>query len=129
MTTRFTNEHIKAWQKEGAFVVPEFFNGKEIEEVAKDFEVIFPGRKAKAKAINEKEKGEVGNKLPLQLSGRQMGRTTMEQFQNFENIPFDCSSSLNLISVHPSLIEFARAALGTNNVRLYQAQAWAKIHW
>ena len=51
----------------------------------------------------------------------------MEQFKNFENIPFECSSSLNLISVHPSLIEFARSALKTNHVRLYQAQAWAKF--
>jgi len=25
MTSRFTNEHIEAWRKEGAVVVPEFF--------------------------------------------------------------------------------------------------------
>ena len=56
-----------------------------------------------------------------------VGKTTLEQFKNFENIPFDCSSSLNLISVHPDLIEFARQALKTNDVRLYQAQAWAKF--
>ena len=86
MASRFTNAHVEAWREEGAIVVPEFFNSKEIEEVAKDFEVIFPGKKTKAKALNKKEKGEVGNKLPLQLSGRQMGKTTMEQFQNFENI-------------------------------------------
>ena len=97
MASRFTNAHVEAWREEGAIVVPEFFSGKEIKEVAKDFEVIFPGKKAAAKALNKKQKGEVGNKLPLQLSGRQMGKTTMEQFQNFENIPFDCSSSLNLI--------------------------------
>ena len=127
MTNRFTNEHIEAWRKEGAVVVPEFFKDKEIEEVAGDFEIIFPGRKTEAEALNKKQKGEVGNKLPLQLSGKEMGKTTMEQFKNFENIPFDCSSSLNLISVHPSLIEFARSALKTNHVRLYQAQAWAKF--
>ena len=50
-----------------------------------------------------------------------------DRFKNFENIPFDCSSSLNLIAVHPNLIEFARSALKTNDVRLYQAQAWAKF--
>ena len=127
MTDRFTNDHVETWRKEGAVVVPEFFFDKEIQEVALDFEVIFPGRKAEAEALNKKLKGEVGNKLPLQLSGRRMGKTTIEQFKNFENIPFDCSSSLNLISVHPSLIEFARSALRTNHVRLYQAQAWAKF--
>ena len=127
MTNRFTNEHIEAWRKEGAVVVPEFFKDKEIEEVAEDFEIIFPGRKTEAEALNKKQKGEVGNKLPLQLSGKEMGKTTMEQFKNFENIPFNCSSSLNLIAVHPSLIEFARSALKTTHVRLYQAQAWAKF--
>ncbi len=44
MTNRFTNEHIEAWRKEGAVVVPEFFKDKEIKEVAEDFEIIFPGR-------------------------------------------------------------------------------------
>ena len=127
MTIRFSDAHVDTWRKEGAVVVPEFFNDKEIKDVTKDFEIIIPGRKAEDKALNKKKKGEFGNKLPLQLSGEPMGKTTMDQFKNFENIPFDCSSSLNLIAVHPSLIEFARSALKTNDVRLYQAQAWAKF--
>ena len=127
MTNRFTNEHIEVWRKQGAVVVPDFFKDKEIVKVAEDFEIIFPGRKAEAEALNKKQKGEVGNKLPLQLSGKEIGENHKQQFKNFENIPFDCSSSLNLISVHPSLIEFARSALKTNHVRLYQAQAWAKF--
>ena len=127
MTIRFSDAHVDTWRKEGAVVVPEFFNDKEIKDVTKDFKKIFPGRKAEDKALNKKKKGDFGNKLPLQLSGEPMGKTTMDQFKNFENIPFDCSSSLNLIAVHPSLIEFARSALKTNDVRLYQAQAWAKF--
>ena len=127
MTIKFTDAHVDTWRKEGAVVVPKFFNDQEIKDVIKDFEIIFPGRKAEAKALNKKKKAEFRNKLPLQLSGEPMGKTTMDQFKNFENIPFDCSSSLNLIAVHPSLIEFARSALKTNDVRLYQAQAWAKF--
>ena len=127
MTIRFTDAHVDTWRKEGAVVVPEFFNDKEIKDVTKDFEIIFPGRKAEDKVLDKKKKGEFGNKPPLQLSDEPMGKTTMDQFKNFENIPFDCSSSLNLIAVHPSLIEFSRSALKTNDVRLYQAQAWAKF--
>ena len=127
MSNRFTNEHIETWRKEGAVVIHEFFKDKEIEKVTDDFEIIFPGRKAEVEAVNKKKKGEVGNKLPLQLSGKEMGRNTIDQFKNFENIPFNCSSALNLISVHPSLIEFARSALKANEVRIYQAQAWAKF--
>ena len=114
MTNRFTIEQVEAWRKEGAVVVPEFFDDEEIANVTKDFEIIFPDRRAETTALDLKKKGEVG-------------RTTIEQFKNFENIPFNCSSSLNLISVHPSLIEFARSALRTREVRLYQAQAWAKF--
>ena len=109
MTSRFTDDHIEAWREEGAVVVPEFFKSKEINAVVEDFQVIFPDRQAATQPIDNKEKGDVG-------------KTTLEQFKNFENIPFDCSSSLNLISVHPDLIEFARQALKTNEVRLYQAK-------
>ena len=114
MTKRIKEEHIELWRKEGAVVVPEFFKRKEIDDVVEDFQIIFPNRQTAARPIDNKEKGDVG-------------KTTLEQFKNFENIPFECSSSLNLISVHPDLIEFARQALKTDEVRLYQAQAWAKF--
>ena len=114
MTERIKEQQIELWRKEGAVVVPEFFKSEDIDAVVEDFEIIFPDRQAAAQPIDNKEKGDVG-------------KTTLEQFKNFENIPFDCSSSLNLISVHPDLIEFARQALKTDDVRLYQAQAWAKF--
>ena len=114
MTERIKQQQIELWRKEGAVVIPEFFKSEEIDAVVKDFQVIFPDRQAAATPIDNKEKGAVV-------------KTTLEQFKNFENIPFDCSSSLNLISVHPDLIEFARQALKTDDVRLYQAQAWAKF--
>ena len=114
MTERIKQHQIELWREEGAVVIPEFFESKEIDAVVKDFQVIFPDRQAASLPIDNKEKGDVG-------------KTTLEQFKNFENIPFDCSSSLNLISVHPDLIEFARQALKTKDVRLYQAQAWAKF--
>jgi hypothetical protein len=36
-------------------------------------------------------------------------------------------ASLNLIGVHPALIEFARSAMRSDDVYLYQCQAWAKF--
>ena len=53
MTKRFTDAHVDTWRKEGAVVVPKFFNDKEIGDVIQDFETIFPGRKAEAKALNK----------------------------------------------------------------------------
>ena len=42
MADRFKEEQIDLWRKEGAVVVPEFFNSKEIDAVVDDFQVIFP---------------------------------------------------------------------------------------
>ena len=58
MTNRFTNEQVEAWRKEGAVVVPEFFDDEEIVKVTKDFEIIFPDRRAETTALNLKKKGE-----------------------------------------------------------------------
>ncbi|GIT62323.1 MAG: hypothetical protein Ct9H300mP20_21500 [Gammaproteobacteria bacterium] len=127
MTNRFTNEQLKLGEKKVLLLSLSFLKDKEIGEVAKDFEIIFPGRRAEAEALNKKQKGEGGKKLPLQYR-KGDGENTMEQFKNFENIPFDCSSSLNLISVHPSLIEFARSALKTNHERAIPGASLGKIH-
>jgi hypothetical protein len=57
----------------------------------------------------------------------QVGSFHSAQFKTFEAVPFDCSPALNLIGVHPALMAFARAALGTDDLTLYQCQAWAKF--
>ena len=41
MADRFKEEQIDLWRKEGAVVVPEFFESKEIDAVVKDFEISF----------------------------------------------------------------------------------------
>nr|QQZ49561.1 hypothetical protein JKL49_21885 [Phenylobacterium glaciei] len=42
-------------------------------------------------------------------------------------VPIDCSPALNLIGVHPAIVAFAKAALKTDKVHVYQCQAWAKF--
>lgn len=57
----------------------------------------------------------------------QIGVFSRDQFRNFDDMPFDCSPALNLLALHPALIELARAALGTDDVHLYQSHSWAKF--
>ncbi len=57
----------------------------------------------------------------------EMGKFHQSQFKYFDNIPFDCSPALNLVSLHPALIALAREALGEAEISLYQGQAWAKF--
>jgi hypothetical protein len=111
---RFTTQHVDTWRREGGVLIERFFNDAEVAAVRADFEAVF-GRTAGADAPLNKKKGD------------EIGRFNAAQFTTFDAVPFDCSPALNLIGVHPALIEFARAAMQTNHVHLYQCQVWAKF--
>jgi hypothetical protein len=114
MSPRFRPEHIDTWRREGAVLIPDFFEPGEVAAVRADFDRVFGRTEGAADAVNKKADG-------------QIGRFNEAQFKTFEAIPFDCSPALNLIGVHPALIAFARAALAADKVHLYQCQAWAKF--
>jgi Phytanoyl-CoA dioxygenase (PhyH) len=114
MSARFGQRHVDAWRRDGGVLIERFFTAEEVAAVRADFERVF-GRSAGADApLDKKRDGEIGRFNPA-------------QFKTFDAIPFDCSPALNLIGVHPALIEFARRAMATDRVHLYQCQAWAKF--
>ena len=114
MKARFTAKQLATWRREGGVVLEEFFTPEEVAAVVADFEQVF-GRSAGAvEAMNKKKAGEVGRFNPA-------------QFTDIQPVPIDCSPALNLIGVHPALIDFAKAALRTDDVHVYQCQAWAKF--
>jgi hypothetical protein len=114
MRERFTPEHLEAWRRDGGVVIRDFFTPGEVAAVAADFEKVFGRSEGADEALNGKQAGEVGRFNPA-------------QFATLESGPFDCSPALNLIGVHPALVAFAKQALKTDHVHLYQCQAWAKF--
>ena len=111
---RFTAEDLAAWRRDGVQMIRDFFTHDEIAAVQADFETVFGRASGADEPMNKKKAHEIG-------------RFSGAQFKTFEAIPFDCSPALNLIGVHPALIAFAKAALKTDAVHLYQCQAWAKF--
>ena len=111
--TRYTPQQIDTWRTDGAVVIPGFFTPEEVVAVVADFEAVFGLDRAAADPLVKARPGQTGRFNPAQFAG-------------VEAIPFDCSPALNLIGLHPALIEFAREALGAADVHLYQCQAWAK---
>lgn len=114
MNKRFNQKQVEAWRREGCVLIPNFFSPEEVAAVHADFELVFGRTRGALDAMNKKKAGEVG-------------RFNRAQFATLEAIPFDCSPALNLIGVHPALVRFAKAALATEKVHLYQCQAWAKF--
>jgi hypothetical protein len=113
MNARFRQDHLETWRREGAVIIRDFFTPDEVAAVSADFELVFGRSAGAAEPLVKKKDGEAG-------------RFNKAQFAGVEAIPFDCSPALNLIGVHPALIAFARQALGTERLHLYQCQAWAK---
>lgn len=111
---RFTDAHVEAWRRDGGVSIRGFFTPDEVAAVQADFETVFGRGEAASQALVKTPDGEVGRFHPA-------------QFRGVAPVPLDCSPALNLIGVHPALIAFARAALGTDDVHVYQCQAWAKF--
>lgn len=111
---RFTPQHLNTWRREGGVLIERFFTPDEVAAVQADFVAVFGRDAGAAVPLVKRTQGETG-------------RFHGAQFETFEAIPFDCSPALNLIGVHPELVRFARAAMGTDHVHLYQCQAWAKF--
>ena len=114
MTERFSQQHVDAWRRDGGVVIESFFTPEECAAVVADFEKVFGRAEGGEEPKDFKRPGEIG-------------RFNRHQADLNDTIPFDCSPALNLIAVHPAMMSLARTLLGTQDVLLYQAEAWAKF--
>ena len=85
MHKKYLSKTVDYWKKHGAVIIKDIFSQKEIISVRKDIEKVFGYKKGG---------------LPI-IKDNQNPQNNEHQFLNFENIPFECSPSLNLVGVHP----------------------------
>ena len=111
---RHRSDHLAAWRRDGAVVIEGFFTADEVAAVRADFELVFGRAEGGDETLVRRREGELGHFHPA-------------QFKTIDSVPFDCSPALNLIGLHPALMAMAREALGTDEILLYQNQAWAKF--
>ncbi len=115
MAERYSNTDLDRWASDGAVLMPRFFSKAEIAPILEDFQTLYPHAPSHALAAADPQNGTAVRMPPR------------EQFQHAHMMPFDCSAALNLLALHPALIAFARAALHSDDVRLYQSISWAKF--
>ena len=113
MTSRFTQDQIATWRRDGVVIIPDFFTPEEVAAVTADFRQVFD-RTGADEALVKRKDGAPGRFNPAQFTGVQ-------------SVPIDCSPALNLAGAHPALMAFAAEALGTDDLFLYQCQAWGKF--
>ena len=112
---RFEQSHVDEWRETGFTIVPDFFAATEIEPILQDFESLYGERgPSDGNALDFKKPGEIG-------------AVSRKQFLNFDQLPYPASPAINLISLHPQVIAFAKALLGVDSVHCYQSHTWAKF--
>ncbi|MDA1075196.1 MAG: phytanoyl-CoA dioxygenase family protein [Proteobacteria bacterium] len=112
----FNEANVRAWREEGFTLIPTFFGSEVIDPILADFATLY----------SDRGQGEhVGRELNLKKPGT-LGNSHPRQFINFDSLPYRASPAINMISLHPRLINYARALLGTDRVHLYQSHTWAK---
>ncbi len=113
---RHNVSNVQEWRKEGFTLIPNFFSTEEILPLIEDFHQLYQDRgkgEGVGTPLNKKEEGAIGAGHP-------------KQFINIDSLPYNASSAINLISLHPALISFAKALLNVEDVHLYQSHTWAK---
>ena len=99
---RYTADHFRQWREEGFILIEDFFRPDEYEPVLEDFETMYADC-ANADGIGSvlvaKEEGAIGSTHPA-------------QFKNIDTLPYMGSEAINMISLHPALIQLSRALLG-----------------
>ncbi len=110
------DDYVEAWRSEGVTVVDRLVPGAAIASALAECRRLTPGP-YEAAAPSRQDFGGAPAEGPAFRPG-QFGGTTVFAFPD--------SPALNAIVLHPELIRFARAALGTDDIRLYQARSWSK---
>src|SRR5262245_37849048 len=105
---------IDEWRRNGAVLVPALFSAAELSPVIADYERLHPIPGAGAAA----EHADLGERI---------GRFDRGQFKNFLKFPFDASVEMNLLPLHPVLIDGAKRMLRVDDVFMYQCHTWAKF--
>lgn len=105
---------VTAWRRDGAVILDRFFPEDQIAAVRADCDALFGDRRCTSDALVKTPDGSVGVFDPA-------------QFRNQDHLPFAASAAINLLGLDHRLIDFAKAALGVDDVRLYQCDAWAKF--
>ncbi|HLX87783.1 MAG TPA: hypothetical protein VKR22_04955 [Acidimicrobiales bacterium] len=124
-----TAQEVETWRRDGWVVLHGLIGTDEIDAVAEDLHLLFPTNEE----YHADPEGELERRRGRPLEPKEAyewpaeGPGFRSPQQRWAGVfPFAGSGVLNRLCVHPSLVDFAERALGSTDIRLYQAQASAK---
>jgi hypothetical protein len=129
MASRLASDsEVSTWRDDGWILIEGLVGTEEIDAVAEDLRQVFPSAEefhADPEGVTERWKGHPVEPREVFEWPAEGPGFRPEQQRWSATFPFP-GMALNRLCVHPSIVDFAERALGSADVRLYQAGASAK---
>ena len=123
-----SDTEVTTWQEDGWILIEGLVGTDEIDAVAEDVRKIFPSAEelhADPAGVTSRWKGHPIAAKEVFVWPEEGPGFRPEQQRWSATFPFP-GTALNRLCVHPSIVDFAERALGSTDIRLYQAGASAK---
>ncbi len=124
-----TDDEIRTWRDEGWVLLEGIVGTVEIDAALGDLALVFPTEEdyhRDPEAVTARWKGHPAEEKELFVWPDHGPGFRPDQQRWGATFPFPGDGLLSRLCVHPSLVDFAERALGSADIRLYQAQASAK---
>ncbi len=130
MTSRLATEtEVTTWRTDGWVLVHGLVGTDEIDALAEDLRASFPSPAelhADPEGVYERWRGRPKEAEEVFVWPDEGPGFRPAQQRWMAAFPFPGTGALNRMCVHPSIVDFAERALGSADIRLYQAHASAK---
>jgi hypothetical protein len=127
---RATDVEVTTWREDGWVLLEGLVGSDEIDALAEDLRDIFPSAEdlhADPEGVTERWQGRPKEPEEVFVWPDDGPGFRPAQQRWAASFPFPGTGALNRMVVHPSIVDFAERALGSTDIRLYQAQASAKF--
>jgi hypothetical protein len=124
-----TDAEVATWREDGWVLLDGLVGTEEIDALAEDLREIFPGADelhADPDGVTERRLGRPVKPKEVFVWPDEGPGFRPDQQRWAAAFPFPGTGALNRICVHPSIVDFAERALGSPDIRLYQAHLSAK---
>jgi hypothetical protein len=124
-----TDDEVDTWREQGWVLLDGLVDADEIDRAATDLAHLFPARDlyhADPEGETERWLGRPAPRPEAFTWPDEGPGFRPEQHRWTAEFPFPGDGGLNRLVTHPALVDFAERALGTEDLRVYQAMATAK---
>ncbi|MER8113804.1 phytanoyl-CoA dioxygenase family protein [Streptomyces sp. NPDC094031] len=115
----------QSWEQDGFFLIPGLLGKEALKDAMEELGGIYPSGAEYAARLRDSRSGAASSTSGGSAGKGRLFMQNPEQFAGQIDFPWT-GEALNRLTVHPRITEIAADLLATDDLRIYQAQLWAK---